>query len=152
RYFGFEPSVAADREGRVLIAAQELKPRAKPFIIVWRSDDRGATWSERRPLGGGFGLDVWLQADPRGSFLAAYLHESEVLPGFFGPFGAVVQRSQDGGKTWKEPQVLAGQADKTVLAVSPSGTRMAVAFSPGKPQAAVLRSDDRGEHWQAMPH
>jgi hypothetical protein len=86
--------------------------------------------------------DVWLQADPRNGFLAAYMQGSSK---------AVFRRSEDGGQTWKEEQVLQRvSADNTVLAISPSGSRLAVAFIKG-PLAAVLRSDDRGEHWQKIP-
>jgi hypothetical protein len=139
----------------VLIAAQDVSrssPRLKhPYLIAWRSNDRGATWSEPRLLGDDPKADVWLQAGPRGRFFAAYLRGTEPLEENY-TMAAVFQRSEDGGETWKEARVLGSKADKTVLAVSPSGQRLAVAYNPlAKPQAAVLRSEDGGENWLAVP-
>jgi photosystem II stability/assembly factor-like uncharacterized protein len=114
-------------------------------IIAWRSSDRGVTWSEPLSMGGGFAGDVWLQADPRGGFLAAYIQFSDRNR----LLNVVFRRSEDGGETWKDTQLLAGAVDKTVLAVSPSGSRVAVAFHQGL--AAVRRSDDGGEHWKEIP-
>src|SRR5437867_1256582 len=58
RYAGFEPSVAADPDGRVLIAAidyrwdKSKKQVVSPtYLIAWRSGDRGASWSDLRPMG-----------------------------------------------------------------------------------------------------
>jgi photosystem II stability/assembly factor-like uncharacterized protein len=146
-YRAFEPSVAADPRGRVLIAAinrtqDKWKMYPEP-LIAWCSGDRGVTWSEPRSMGSDPVWDVWLQADPRNGFLAAYIQPQ-------GYPKALFRRSEDGGQTWKEARVLGLNADKTVLAVSPSGSRLAVAFIKG-PVAAVLRSDDRGEHWQRIP-
>jgi hypothetical protein len=122
-----------------------------PYLIVWRSKDRGATWSAPSPLGDDPKADVWLQAGPRGGCFAAYLRGTEPLEENY-TFAAVFQRSEDGGETWKEARVLGPKADKTVLAVSPSGQHLAVAFNPlDKPQAVVLRSDDGGDNWQAVP-
>jgi hypothetical protein len=158
RYKGFEPSVAADPKGRVLVAAidyrwnKSKKEVSSPiYLIAWRSGDRGVTWGEPRPMGDDQMGDVWLQADPRGGFLAAHLQAHGSLdanPNLM----AVFRRSEGGGETWKEARVLGPKADKTVLAVSPSGSRLAVAFhAVNKRQPAVLRSDDRGEHWRAIP-
>jgi hypothetical protein len=150
RYQGFEPSVAADPRGRVLIAAmdygQDKSEKQLQGLIAWRSGDRGVAWSEPRSMGSHPMADVWLQADPKGGFLAAYLQGNETS--YYKP---VFRRSEDGGSTWKEGQVVGGLgADKTVLAISPSGSRLAVAFIKVQ-AAALLRSDDRGEHWQKIP-
>jgi dipeptidyl aminopeptidase/acylaminoacyl peptidase len=155
RYAGFEPSVAAHPGGRVLVAAMDYsgnKPNdSRASLIAWRSGDRGATWSEPRSIGNERDqrADVWLQADPRGGFLAAYLQaQGRAEAGL--PCKAVFQRSEDGGETWKEARVLGRDADRTVLAMSPSGRHLAVAFVKGG-LAVVLRSEDRGEHWQKVP-
>lgn len=154
RYNGFEPSVAADPKGRVLIAAidhrRDKSKKQDPRLIAWRSGDRGVTWSQPRSMGNDPMWDVWLQTDPRGGFLVAHIR---ILGSFDPPSGigkAVFRRSEDGGRTWKEARILGLNADKTVLAISPSGSRLAVAYIRGGP-ALVLRSDDRGEHWQKIP-
>src|SRR5262245_56535163 len=93
RYERFEPRVAGDPRGVVLIAAMahgqdKKKPQLQP-LIAWCSGDRGVTWSEPRSMGSHPMADVWLQADPRGGFLAAYLQEA--VPSQFKP---VFRRSE----------------------------------------------------------
>ena len=150
RYFGFEPGVAADPEGRVLIAAMDKQHASR--LIAWRSSDRGVTWSEPGSMGNDRDMwDVWLQADPRGGFLAAHCQRFPA-PTPHDESQVVFRRSDDGGQTWEGTQILGPKkTDKPVLAVSPSGSRLAVVFYEEKRAPALQRSNDRGEHWEAIP-
>jgi hypothetical protein len=171
---GFEPTVAADGDGRVVVAAIQRRlgistptsTRHRHRIITWHSADGGTTWSppqqvQPRPDDCGAQNDPWLQTDGRGRFYLAYLAA--------GPFpadpkkdaevSAVVQPSADGGKTWQAPhEAWKGallEPDKTVLARSPDGRRLVLAWlSRGGALSGLQhlqQSTDDGKTWAMLP-
>jgi hypothetical protein len=172
RYTATEPSVAASPSGQVIVAAMggRLNDRPTQRLLCWRSGDRGATWDSPRFLSDSSEKkareegDVWLQTDGRGRFFAFYLErdaedEEKMKDMGLKPLSiAAFKHSDDGGKTWSDRQHLGTRADRTVLALSPLGKWLAVAFTtvlvkdrtlvgiPGQ----VLRSGDRGSHWHEV--
>ena len=109
-------------------------------MLRWRSTDRGRSWDgpvpfEDWPVGADFAADPWLVTDNRGQFhlihLATSLKDRQVCP-------AVYRRSSDGGATWAAPVQIAAGADRPVLAVSPSGRRLAAVTMMADASAAPL--------------
>lgn len=159
KYVACEPTVAADGKGRVAVVAIggfELG-RGNTRLLLWRSDDDGLTWKlpTRLHESKDFGksqADPWLQSLAPRKFAIAYMGASTDKPGL--P-AAVFQQSEDAGKTWTEPHTFYRGVDKTVLAASPSGKHLAVAFidfdSDNKQNVHVHRSADQGKTWQELP-
>jgi hypothetical protein len=158
KYGAKEPTLAADALGNVLIVADGgINGRREPRIILWRSEDSSRTWLQPSYLRdskefGTYQGDPWLQSDGPGKFSIVYMGSSG------GPFKAAFQRSKDGGKTWVEPRGFhhRGQADKTVMAVSPNGKEFVVVFSinsepDGGNGVQLHRSRDQGKTWQEVP-
>ena len=157
--------MAADAQGQVVVAAIErlwttrnakVRPR-ESRLLVWRSEDQGRSWSppfalHQSPEFGMTQADPWLQSTGRGEFAIVFMAASRDRPDL--P-GAVFQRSADGGKTWTKPHAFHRWVDKTVLAVSPSGKELAVAFTTFDPDkgrgVGVHRSPDKGKTWQELP-
>jgi len=154
-YSGFEPSVAADADGRLVVAAVDSSSAANPYnrIIHWRSRDQGQTWTEPVPYGpwaSDYSLcDPSLQIDGKKGFYIAYLAVRRVAPhgntGASWVAGNYFQRSDDGGATWTPPVPIEPPGDKTVFAVSPSGRRFVVVHSE-----AIVQSGDQGKSWHAL--
>jgi hypothetical protein len=158
-YVAVEPSVVADAKGRVVVVAigGGKTGRGDTRLLLWRSEDGGRTWQPPSPLHeskelGSAQADPWLQSFAPGKFAIAYMGASSERPDL--P-AAVWQRSDDGGKTWSGPRTFHRWVDKTVLAVSPSGTNLAIAFTAfdaDKGQGVqVHASKDRGATWQQLP-
>jgi hypothetical protein len=156
-YDGFEPSLAVDAKGRLIVVAMDTFAPQASRLIAWRSEDAGRTWTvprallESKELGARQG-DPWLQSDSQGHCYVAFMGASAEHPR---ASSAVFGRSKDGGRTWSEPRVLGRPVDKTVLAVSPSGKYLAMTFNlfgtgDGREQR-VHRSSDRGDSWQEIP-
>jgi hypothetical protein len=154
----FEPTVALGTEGRVVVAAAQLgDPKvAQRSLIVWRSEDNGHSWlapsylPELRDVGT-IQSDPWLQSVGPGRVAIAYIAWTSETPN---RPAAVFQRSEDGGKTWAAPHVLHRWVDKTVMAISPSGKHLVVAFrtsdSEKGPGVQAHRSSDQGKNWQEL--
>jgi hypothetical protein len=156
-YVASEPAIAAGFGGQVVVAAMEGPEQTATRLMLWRSDNGGGTWLAPfyLPRDRDVGLiqgDPWLQPIGHGRFaLAHYARNAEAS----NRPAAVVQQSEDGGKTWGPARVLYRGVDKTVLAVSPSGRQLVVAFTtfdPHKrPGVQVHRSTDGGATWQEVP-
>jgi hypothetical protein len=155
KYSGFEPAVAADNDGHIVVTAMDgFTQRA----VVWTSADAGKTFSsphfplpppdERTRQG-----DLTVQSAGRGVFfLSLMATRAPAEPGMF----AYLLRSDDSGRTWKAARQLSAprwDVDRPILAVSPNGRRAAVVFhgggGPGTLQ--VLFSSDGATTWTAAP-
>src|SRR5262249_34347990 len=134
----FEPVVAADAEGQVVVAAIGPLGNNDTGVFLWSSADGGKTFGRPQPAlpapeqpG-----DRRCQADPclrtagPGRFVLSLMGKRTKEAGT----NVFVSRSEDGGKTWKSAgEIAAGEfdADRPILAVSPSGRRAALAFVAG---------------------
>jgi photosystem II stability/assembly factor-like uncharacterized protein len=151
-YFGFEPVVAADGAGQVVVAAISGRE-----ILVWTSADKGKTFGPPRhalPPGDKFTYqaDPCIQAIGPGRFLLTQIaSRPSVEPGMF----TYLLRSDDGGRTWKSRQKISADkfdADRPIFAVSPNGRRAAAVFLGGGPSPLqVVFSTDGAVTWTAAP-
>lgn len=148
RAVDWEPTVAADPATADVYQlttrfwAPECPTCPDPTIVVRHSADGGATWSEDRfPSRRGREL-----ADPQaavaldGTLFVAYLED-------YRP-GVVLVRSFDRGRTWSAPVPAIGDgpprwSDKPILAISPDGRDVYLAFNAG--ESWVAASHDGGE-------
>jgi hypothetical protein len=118
-------------------------------ILVRASSDGGATWGPLVPVCGLACKNVPWQFDPQlavandGTVYAAWLNT-------FNP-GTVLAKSSDHGRTWTLPVTMNGKLtynDKPILAISPSGKDVYVAFN-GKSDAYAVSSHDYGATFSA---
>lgn len=123
-----KPVVAADPEGHVLVVAYGTTNA--PFgsdMLLWRSHDRGNTWSQpvnltNQAQEGEVFFDPWLETDRRGHFYFVHVLRSDGRP--------FVWRSRDAGRNWSSALPINWRrADRPVLCISPNGQRLAVAAS-----------------------
>jgi hypothetical protein len=128
-------------------------------LVRWRSEDGGSAWDgpirfPAWPPSCNGSADPCLQTDQRDRFFLVNVTTSRQGTG---PCPVVFRRSVDGGQTWQAPKkVWEGGGDKTVLAVSPNGKRLAIACmaSDGKGNSSgvgFFRSDNRGQSWERIP-
>lgn len=122
--FGIESLHFADREGQVVYAQTA-------FSGVWRSDDRGESWS---PLGAGF---YAIAADPRTPGVVYGALSRDFDPTFW--------RSDDFGRTWTEVGRLVDV---------PLDIRIVIVVGPGAlywhTGPLVFRSTDGGHNWECF--
>jgi hypothetical protein len=152
---GFEPHVAADRNGHVVATAHDgYTQRA----VIWTSADAGKSFGAASmplppPDDRAKQWDLCLQSPRPGVFfLALMANRAPAEPGDF----AYLLRSDDSGRTWAASERLSApqsDADRPILAFSPNGRRAAVVFcgggGPGPLQ--VLLSSDAARSWTAAP-
>jgi len=153
----WEPTTAADpHSGYVYqavtgIGSHECAQHNCPgtSILVRASSDGGATWGPFVFVCGIACKNVGWQFDPElavaadGTVYAAWLNT-------FDP-GTVVSKSYDHGRTWTTPVTTNGDLkynDKPILAISPSGKDVYLAFN-GKTDAYAVASHDYGETFSA---
>ena len=110
---------------------------------VYRSSDGGESWTRvlTRPVLPFSAMAVYSPAEPGLAFAAIE--------------GAGIFRSTDGGRSWTGPHGTGIDVDgysRIVLAVAPSDADVVYAAFTGHDEecAGLFRSDDRGEHWEAM--
>ena len=160
RYLGFEPTVATSADGRVLVAAIDVRrPAGSPDesrILGWRSADGGRTWSEPdelrpRPRGGAAQGDPYLASDATGRFYLAF--QEDLGPRHADGRRALFQHSDDGGATWTDARPFDGRMDKIVLAAESGGRSLVLAFTAlgDRSGLRVFRSADRGTSWDELP-
>lgn len=157
KYLGFEPSVAAHGDGRVVVAALDPADQTSR-LLHWRSVDGGRTWTEPVPLSQWtkehFLADPWLQTDGRNRFFIVYCGVKNLATDRE-PIGAVFQRSADDGASWERPVIVWPSVDKPVLAVSPSGRRLVVACEANEKKrpffTGLFQSTDQGRSWRTVP-
>ena len=118
-----------------------------PAIILRVSGDGGATWSDDRFLCRCRGIpsqhDPEIEVDAAGTVHAAWMNS-------FNP-GVAYAKSTDHGATWTEPvqvDVPLAWSDKPILAVSPDGRNVYIAFN--KSDSYVVGSHDGGA-WFSKP-
>jgi hypothetical protein len=150
---GALPSARTDASGRVYVTWTDCRfePRCKANDIVLSISDDGVTWTapERIPIGpAGSKVDHFtpgLGVDPRSSGAHARL----ALGYYYYPKAACTTStcqlnvgfisSTDGGKTWSEPEHVAGPMMVSWLAPTSSGLMagdyMATSIVPGTPLA-----------------
>lgn len=148
REVDWEPVVAADPvtadvyQATTRYGAPECPTCPDPTIVVRHSADGGATWSgSRYPSRRGRGLaDPQMAVARDGTLFVAYLKD-------YRP-GVVLVRSGDRGRTWTDPVAAIGDgpprwSDKPILAVSPDGRDVYLAFNAA--ESYVAASHDGGE-------
>lgn len=114
---------------------------------LYKSADNGATWSDATgnlPLGGSMNYN--LQAIDADSRTPPHLYA-----GRYGGFGAGLFRSQDGGDTWTQMNIVSGTGltpDIVSVAVSPHDPAVVLAGAYGF--GAVFRSLDGGKAWSRI--
>jgi hypothetical protein len=148
----WEPTVAADPSSSYVyqavtgIGAHECAEHNCPgtSILVRASSDGGATWGPFVFACGiacknvGWQFDPQLQVATDGTVYAAWLNT-------FDP-GTVLSKSYDHGHTWTTPVTMNGSLtynDKPILAISPSGKDVYLAFND-KTDAYAVASHDYG--------
>jgi hypothetical protein len=148
----WEPTVAADPSSSYVyqavtgIGAHECAQHNCPgtSILVRASSDGGATWGPFVFACGiacknvGWQFDPQLQVAADGTVYAAWLNT-------FDP-GTVLSKSYDHGRTWTTPVTMNGSLtynDKPILAISPSGKDVYLAFND-KADAYAVASHDYG--------
>jgi photosystem II stability/assembly factor-like uncharacterized protein len=106
---------------------------------LYRSDDRGESWSRLPAHGLEIGL---LRIDP---FVAGRL---------YGVGSAGIYRSDDGGSSWQRKSrglpAHGGVHDLLADPARPGRLYLAMVTSPADAGGGVYRSDDAGEHWAKM--
>ncbi|QDV19138.1 BNR/Asp-box repeat protein [Gimesia panareensis] len=126
-----KPVVAADPAGNVLIVAHGFTnvPLGSD-ILLWRSIDRGETWTPPVNLtiqaqDGEIFFDPWLETDRRGHYYFIHVLRSDGRP--------FLRRSKDSGQTWSSVLPIEWKScDRPVLSVSSNGRRLVVASSLGE--------------------
>ena len=156
-YDGFEPTVAADDAGRIVVVAINAQWKGAQdlsHMVLWRSTDGRGLWSEAqqlhpRPDESRYQGDPWLQTDRRGAFYVTYLKY-----GGLGGLVSAIQKSDDGGKTWKLPKSVDNPEfanhDKPVLAISPDGGKLVLGSIVDK-SVGVYALHDGGQKWELTP-
>jgi photosystem II stability/assembly factor-like uncharacterized protein len=113
-------------------------------LFMLRSDDERRRWRTEGPLLGGWGIFHAI-ADPRdGTIYAAANHAV---------YGPTVQRSTDGGATWKRSQQIglpekSGMILEATWHIEPGPPEAPGTLYLGGAPAVLFRSDDSGESWQ----
>ena len=153
----WEPTTAADPTSSYVyqavtaIGAHECDQHNCPgtSILVRASSDGGATWGPLVFVCGIACKNVGWQFDPElavandGTVYAAWLNT-------FDP-GTVLSKSYDHGRTWTTPVTMNGSLsynDKPILAISPSGKDVYLAFND-KSDAYAVASHDFGATFSA---
>ena len=149
----WEPTVATDPAAPYVYVVTTrygspacAKKCPDPALVIAVSNDGGATFSPDRYLCVCRGMPG--QNDPQvavardGTVYAAWLND-------FVP-GVVFSRSTDHGRTWTAPKPLMGKldfSDKPILAISPSGMDVYVAFNAS--DSYIVSSHDHGTTFSA---
>lgn len=155
----YKPCIARLPDGRMLLVAfapyQLEKGRKREEILLFRSEDGGATWSDAENLTTGHGLlgrEPYLTVLRDGTVLMTVHFLAGDVRNPTGYTRSFVHRSTDGGRTWTttvaEPEGMApGGAScttRTVLELDDGSLLLGVG-STGTPY--LWRSRDGGETW-----
>lgn len=139
----FDPAIAFDATGRAFLAAVGTTPaRGVTSILVFRSNDGGATWTGvyARPLNGLAQDKPWIAVDDADGTLHLIWGEFQ-----FGGAGAVLYaRSTDSGSTWSAARQIHANVGWPFVAVSPGGKVAATYANATDFTYAVRVSTDGG--------
>lgn len=153
-YDDWEPTVAVDPNSGYLYQMTTRYDGPKPCpacpmpaLIFRRSEDGGASWQPDQFIGATIRSqhDPQLQVDNTGVIHAAWLNN--YVPGI------KYMNSSDYGQSWSEPVVITpigtypGWSDKPILAISPNGQDVYIAFNAGA--SFVIASHDGGQTFAA---
>jgi len=136
------------------------KEKARFQILVTRSRDGGETWAEPDPMVvDDSSFDLGPACSPYGRM--SQLRDGTVLLAVYKEhpptgnereYGSYILRSQDDGRTWKDPTLVAqGYNETSVLELS-HGELLAALRGPhsgGGECVAISRSDDLGHTWSS---
>lgn len=156
----WEPSLAVGHDGTVHVIAMRHPPSPPGVppppgdarIVSWSSTDRGATWLPATTFGQ-TGGDGWLEVARDGTMLASWIRvvmDSTGRRPDTGRGGLVLATSRDLGRSWSTSlaaPMASGVADKPVLAASPDGRDLYIAFM-GPGSLDVVASHDAGATWE----
>jgi hypothetical protein len=152
------PAVGQLRDGTVLVTyiidqsygpgGERLKQLRRDGLYTVRSRDRGRTWEKPvKSL-----IDPQHGASPYGKIVQ--LADGTALLNVYYERGpgrdhetSLVYRSQDGGKSWGDPSVIADHFNETGLLPLPGGRLLAVARSHHGQYLATSFSSDQGRTW-----
>jgi hypothetical protein len=144
----YDPAIAFDATGRAFLTAVGTTPvRANTSILVFRSNDGGATWTGvyARPLNGLTQDKPWIAVDDASGALHLIWGEFK-----FGGGGAVLYaRSTDSGSTWSAAQEIHANVGWPFLAVTPGGKVAATYANAIDFTYAVRVSSDGGSSFGA---
>ena len=151
------PALGVSRQGTVILAYHrqgnydetgnyvhgEASDPARVEVMITRSHDGGLGWEEPAPLR----VEPLTSASPFGKIVS--LADGTLLLALYGK-GSWIIRSQDDGKSWGEPSLIAPGTNETALLALPDGGLLAVLRGEDKDQALhVARSADGGHTWSA---
>lgn len=116
-----------------------------PYMVLERSKDGGATWSDGVPLCACKGSG---QYDP---LIEVVPNTGDVYAAYMNGYNVVFLKSTDRGKTWSDPVPTWGKVswgDKPSLAVSDNGRDVYIGFNgPQGGDPWIAQSHDRGRTW-----
>jgi hypothetical protein len=127
-----------------------LKELSRDGLYTVRSFDRGRTWQDpvRSPVEPHHGASPYgkiVQLRSGAALLSVYYERGPGLE----HETSLVYRSVDGGKTWKDPSVIADHFNETALLPLPDGRILAIARSHNGAYLATCFSSDEGRTWSA---
>jgi len=123
-YIG-SPAIAALPGGAYVAKCDEFGPKAQPLSRIYRSGDRGRTWTRLRDVRGMYWTNLFVH---RGALYAMGVQK----PGGH----CAIYRSDDGGRTWSDPK--------------DEETGLLIRGSPRHHTAPVPVIVHRGRLWRAM--
>jgi BNR/Asp-box repeat len=113
-------------------------------LFVLRGNEERRHWRAEGPLLGGWGVNHAIADSRDGTLYAATNHRV---------YGSTVQRSKDGGRTWRRSQKIglpeeSGLTLDAVWHVAPGRPEEPETLYLGAAPGVLFRSDDRGETWE----
>ena len=148
----WEPALAVGPRRRVyVVAGRRTAPlRSANYdqkLVIWRSDDGGATYGAPSPVtvDGHLHYDQRIAVDAKGTIFISYMDNESIRPQSVTRLR--LARSRDEGRTFSVDTVTTQHVnDKPELAVSADGMHIAIVYE-SSPGPAIVVSDDSGLTW-----
>jgi hypothetical protein len=148
----WEPALAVGPHRQVfVVAGRRTAPlRTSDFdqkLVIWRSNDAGATFSAPSPVTaeGHLHYDQRMAVDAKGMIYISYMDNETARPRSVTRLR--LARSRDEGRTFSVETVTTQRvSDKPELAVSAEGTHIAIVYE-SSPGPALVASDDGDATW-----